>query len=70
MFFLGQADETLGDGVGDRTLRAEAVGVRIGDGFRDRFECEPMQGLHGAIAQGRDAQGPEFAVALGNVDAP
>src|SRR5260370_28023842 len=41
---------------GTAAATAKAVGVGSGSRFRDRVQTEQVEGLHGAIGQGRDTQ--------------
>src|SRR5947209_359297 len=58
--------------VGTATVTAKTVGVGIGSRFLDRIEAEQVQGLHGSIGQGRDAQRTKLGgvAAFRNVDPP
>jgi len=56
----------LGDGVLGSAPRAEAVGARLEVRFEDWFEHQLEGGLHNPVPCGRDAQGPQFPVGLGD----
>ena len=44
-------------GIGTAAFRPKAVGMAVGEGFRDGIEAEQVQGLHGPIGHRGDAQG-------------
>ena len=67
---MRQAIETLFDGVGGRTLRPEATGVRVCQGLRNRFQSELPQSLHRSAPYAWDSQRTPLSIALGNVDPP
>src|SRR5215470_20213031 len=64
---LGEHDETLFQGIGTPAAFAEAVGISVGQSFGYGCECQRVEGLHGAVVQGGDAQGSQFAVGLGDI---
>jgi hypothetical protein len=62
-----QNDVTLLKGVGTATFESKAVGVAIGQCFRDRIQTEQVQCLHGPIPHRGDPEWTALAVAFGNV---
>src|ERR1700685_4292436 len=62
--------EALRNGIGGAALGSKPVRVRIRESFRDRFQCEELQGLHRSVAQGGNPQRSEFAVLLRNINSP
>jgi len=57
----------LDQGIGTPAAFAEAIGVLVGQGLHNGCESKRVKGLHGAVVQGGDAQGAQFAVGLGDV---
>ena len=50
--------EALFDRVGGGTMGAEAIGMRIGSGLRDRFEGQQMQSLLSPVDHRRNSERP------------
>ena len=63
-----QRVETLLEGVGSGALRSEAVGIGVGGGLRDGFQCLQVQRLHGAVFHRGDAERPLFSVGFRDID--
>ena len=53
--------------VGTAAAFAKTIGVSVGQNLGDGCECKRIKGLHGAVVQGGNAQGSQFAVGLGDV---
>src|SRR5437870_3715973 len=64
--------EALLDGIRGRTLRTEAIGVRIAQSLRDRIQGQQVQGLHRPVVHRGDRQRALAmrAITLRHVDAP
>ena len=59
---------TFIQGIGTASFQPKAIGMAVGQGFRDGIEAEQVEGLHGSVGHGGDPQRTLLAVALGNVD--
>ena len=59
---LGEPDPALFQGIGTPAALAETIGVPIGQGLGYGGERKRVEGLLGAVVQGGDAQGTQFAV--------
>src|SRR6266545_5980828 len=57
---------TLFQGIRTTPLQPKAIGMAIGQAFRNRIEGQQVQSLHRSVRYGGDAQSAPFAVALGN----
>src|SRR5439155_306265 len=64
--------EALLDGIRGRTLRTEAIGVRIAQSLRDRLQGQQVQGLHRPVVHRGDRQRALAmrTITLRHVDAP
>ena len=67
--FAGEHREALLQGIGTTTAFAKAIGVSVGQSLGYGGERQRVKRLHGAVVQGGDAQGTQFAIGLGDVDA-
>ena len=65
--FAGEHREALLQGIGTPTAFAKALGVSVGQSLSYGGERERVKRLHGAVVQGGNAQGSQFAVGLGDV---
>ena len=58
----------LRDGVLRRTANPEPIGVPVSRRFGHGLQSEQVQGLHGPVRKGRDAQRASRSIALGDTD--
>ena len=65
----GEHLEALLQRIGTTPAFAKAIGVSVGQSLRYGGEGERVKRLHGPVVQGGDAQGAQFAVGLGDVNA-
>ena len=63
----GERGEALFQGISTPAAFAKAIGVSVGQSLRYGCECQRVKRLHGAVVQGGNAQGAQFAVGLGDV---
>ena len=64
-----QRVKTLLERVGSGAFRSEAVGIGIGGGLRDGFQCQQIQCLHGAVFHRGDAQRSLLSIGFRDQDA-
>ena len=67
--FAGEHGEALLQGIGTASAFAKAIGVSVGQSLGYGGEGKRVKRLHGAVVQGGNAQGSQFAVGLGDVEA-
>src|SRR5208282_4579713 len=65
----GEHLEALLQRIGTTPAFAKAIGVSVGQSLRYGGEGKRVKRLHGPVVQGGDAQGAQFAVGLGDVNA-
>src|SRR5205823_6060029 len=63
----GEDIAALFQGIGTPAAFAKAIGVSVCQSFNYGSECQRVERLHGAVVQGGNAQGTQFAVGLGDV---
>jgi len=66
---VGEHLKALLQSIGTAEAFAKAIGVSVGQSLRYGGEGERIERLHGPVVQGGDAQGAQFAVGLGDVNA-
>ena len=59
---MSQNDMHLFQRIGTAAFTAEAVGIGVRCGFQDGIQAEQIQGLHGPVGHGGNAQRSDFAV--------
>ena len=64
-----QRVETLLKSVRRGAFRSKSIGVGIGGGLRDGFQCQQIQRLHGAVFHRGDAERPLFSIGFRDIDA-
>ena len=64
---FGQRTKGLANGVGAGAPFSKPVGVAVTDCFRNGFESQRVERLHGAVPQGGNAPGTQLAVLFGDV---
>src|SRR5437762_12852943 len=57
----------LCQGVSTAALPPKAIGMAVGQGFRDGIETEQVQCLHGPVAHRGNSETASLAVTFGNV---
>ena len=67
--FASEHLEALLQDIGTTTAFAKAIGVSVGQSLGYGGEGKRVKRLHSSIVQGGDAQGAQFAVGLGDVNA-
>jgi hypothetical protein len=63
---IAQEEMTLLQGIGTAAFQSKAIGMAVGQGFRDGVESEQVECLHGPVAHRGDPEAA-IAVALGDV---
>ena len=64
-----QHNEALCDRIRRGAFRTKTVGIGVGGGFRDAFQRQQIQRLHGAVFHRGDSQRPLFSVGFRDIDA-
>ena len=67
---MAQHGMCLSHRIGTAAFSPKAIGMTVGQTFRDGIETEQVQCLHGAIAHRGNPQATPLAIAFGNPGAP
>jgi hypothetical protein len=67
---IAEQEMNLLDGIGTAAFQPKAIGMAIGQSFRDGIESEQVERLHGPVSHRGNAERTLLTVAFGNVHAP